>query len=698
VRHLLEADFAHGLANDVKCSPTSNTPKMVLTTMRMKRLTIIILITISLTLAGGRPAIQAANTAAAPAPSAKRFVSIDFNDVDIGVFIKFISELTGKNFVIDRRVKGKVTIISPSKITVDEAFKVFESVLEVHGYTTVKAGNVIKIVPSPDARTKNIETIIGRETGDPEDKLVTQLIPLKYAEANEIKRLLTPMVSKSSVILAYPTTNTIIITDIYSNIKRLLSIINQIDSPGVGQKISVVPVEYADASKLVKLIDSIFSQQRDRKKGTVQKAIKLVADERTNTAIILASEVDTLRIRQLIRMLDQQTPKGKGNIHVYFLQNATAEDLAKVLTELPSRETTAKGAPGKRTRPVLSEKVRITADKATNSLVIVADKEDYQVIEGIIRQLDIPRSMVYLESLIMEVNVKANFNVGVDWSGAFKTDVFGKDAVAGGAFSPAEGILNEQALAQDGGLTLGIITEAIEIVTDAGTISLPNLAAVADLLKTDEDFRILSTPQLLTTDNEEASIIVAENIPFQTQSTTTDVNTFNSFEYRDVGITMKITPHITVDRKVRLKIFLEQSSETGVTITEEGANQTLPRTLKRNFETTAIIDDKNTIVIGGLIEDTSTDNQTYVPCLGDVPGLRWLFRSSQQQNRKTNLFVFVSPRVVKGPDEIADISKSKRNRIDRIREGDVLMYDGTPDTPQEQPLSPGSIPGTSGVQ
>ena len=672
----------------------SNIKYGVLMTLRMKSLKFIYtLLAITIFLVGGLERSEAENPSAASPNSSKRYVSIDFNDVDIGVFIKFISELTSKNFVIDRRVKGKVTVISPSKITVDEAFKVFESVLEVHGFTTVPAGNVTKIVPSPDARTKNIETIIGMDGGDPEDKLVTQLIPLKYADANDVKRLLTPMVSKSSVILAYPTTNTVIITDIYSNIKRLMAIIKEIDTPGVGQKVSVVAIEYADATKLVKLIDNIFTQRRSAKKGAVAKAIKLVADERTNTAIILASEVDTLRIKQLIRMLDQETPKGKGNVHVYYLQNATAEDLAKVLTDLPTRESTAKGAPGKKTRPVLSEKVRITADKATNSLIIVADKEDYEVIEGIIQQLDIPRSMVYLESLIMEVRVDANFRVGVDWSGAFRTDVGGKRAVAGGGFSPSAGVDDVGRLVEDGGLNLGIITEAIEIAVGGQIIQLPNLAAVAEMLKRDEDFRILSTPQLLTTDNEEASIVVADNIPFQTQSTTTDVNTFNSFEYRDVGITMKITPHITVDRKVRLQFFLESSNQTGVTITEEGADSALPRTLRRIFETTAIVNDKNTIVIGGLISDTDIDDQTYVPCLGDVPGLRWLFRSSQQENRKTNLFVFLTPHVVTGPNEITDISKSKRERIDRIREGDVLMYDGTPSTPpQQHPLSPGSIP------
>ena len=196
----------------------------------------------------------------------ERFISIDFNDVDINVFIKFISELTSKNFVVDQRVKGKVTIISPSKISVKEAYKVFESVLEVHGFTTVKAGEVIKIIPSPDARSKNIETRLKEEAASPEDRVVTQLIPLKFASSSEIKKLFAPLVSKSSVILAYPPTNMLIVTDVYSNIKRLIRILNAIDVSGMGQELSVIPLEYADATKFVKILDSVF-RKRDKAKA-----------------------------------------------------------------------------------------------------------------------------------------------------------------------------------------------------------------------------------------------------------------------------------------------------------------------------------------------------------------------------------------------------------------------------------------------
>ena len=339
-----------------------------------------------------------ASAAEKPA-SEEQFVSIDFNNVDINVFIKFMSELTATNFVVDQRVKGKVTIISPSKISLKEAYRVFESVLEVHGYTTVKAGDIVKIVPSPDARSKNIKTLLREEAASPEDKVVTQLVPLKYADPVDIKRLFTPMVSKSSVILAYQPTNTMIITDVHSNIRRLLKILRQIDIPGIGREISVIPIEYGDASKMVNLLSTVFKPTRKPTKGAPQKAVTMVADERTNLIVLLANEVDTLRIKQLIAMIDKEAPRGKGKIHVYYCENATAEELAKVLQDVPTQEV---GAPkGKKGAPIVSGKVRINADKATNSLIIMADQEDYKVLENVIKKLDIPRSMVFIESLIM---------------------------------------------------------------------------------------------------------------------------------------------------------------------------------------------------------------------------------------------------------------------------------------------------------
>jgi len=467
----------------------------------------------------------------------EQFISIDFNNVDINVFIKFMSELTGTNFVVDQRVKGKVTIISPSKISLKEAYTVFESVLEVHGYTTVQSGQVVKIIPSPDARSKSIETKLREESATPRDQVVTQLIPLTYADPVAIKRLFTPMVSKSSVILAYSPTNTLIITDVYSNIKRLIKILKEIDVTGIGQEISIIPLEYSDAAKLVNLLNTVFKPTRKKGKGVEQKTITMVAAERVNTIVLLASEIDTLRIKRLISMIDKEAPRGKGKIHVYRCKNAAAEELAKVLQDLPT-EKAGTGAPKAKKASVVAGQVRISADKATNSLIIVADKEDYLVLEGVIKKLDIPRSMVYIEALIMEVDMETSLDIGIDWAIFGKTSIDSKETVVGGGFRQGVEILPSELL--KGGLTLGLISEPITI---AG-VAVNNISAIINAVRTDDDFRILSTPQVLTTDNEEARITIGENRPFQTRSTT-DVSggTFESFEYRDVGKILKITPH-----------------------------------------------------------------------------------------------------------------------------------------------------------
>ena len=601
--------------------------------------------------------------------SSEQFVSIDFNNVDINVFIKFMSELTSTNFVVDQRVKGKVTIISPSKISLKEAYKVFESVLEVHGYTTVKAGDIVKIVPSPDARSKNIKTLLREEAASPEDKVVTQLIPLKYADPIDIKRLFTPMVSKSSVVLAYQPTNMMIITDVHSNIRRLLKILRQIDIPGIGQEISVIPIQYADATKMVSLLSSVFKPTRKPTKGAPQQPVAMVADERTNLIVLLANKVDTLRIKQLIAMIDKETPRGKGKIHVYYLANADAEELAKVLQEVPTDQT--KAQKGKKA-PVVSERVKITADKATNSLIIMADKEDFMVLEEVIKKLDIPRSMVYIESLIMEVDMDTSLELGIQWQAFGSVHIDNKETAVGGTFG--EQILspeNAPGLFSPAGLSVGLLSEPVEI---AG-LTVSNIAAIVNAVKTDDDFRILSTPQVLTTDNEEARITVGENRPYQTRATTDQSGgTFESFEYRDVGKILKITPHVTENRLVRMNLSLEVTNidrlSTALTST------TLPVTQKRTVDTTVIVKDKQTVVIGGLIEESTSTNQSKIPVLGDLPILGWMFRNTQEEGQKTNLYIFLTPRVIKSATEADSVYQEKKGNIDtKIQGGEIKLYE-----------------------
>lgn len=614
------------------------------------------------------------------AGSSQRFVSIDFNNVDINVFVKFISELTGKNFIIDQRIKGKVTIISPAKISVAEAYRVFESVLEVHGFSTVDSGKVIKIVPAADARSKSIETRLRQEAGPAEDKVVTQLIPLTYADPVEIKRLLTPLVSKSSVVLAYSPTNTLIVTDVMSNIKRLMRILKTIDIPGVGKGITIIPVEFAEAPKLVTLLGSVFKSTRTSAKKGASPNIPttIVADERTNTIVMVASDDDTARIKSLVSVLDVETPRGKEKIRVYYLEHASAEEMVKVLMELPQKQSST--AKGKQSAPVVSEKVRITADKATNSLIIMADSEDYVTLEKIIKKIDIPRAMVYIESLIMEVNVNKNFELGTEWTVGGKTNVDSKSTVVGGGYKSDSALATYSGTTPvlPAGLSLGMFGESLTI---AG-VTFPSISAVVNAYKKDKDVHILSTPQVMTMENEKAKIYVGKNVPYQTKSTTTDNDTYNSFEYKDVGKTLEITPQISKDRMVRLNIALETTSL-------ESTTDNRPTTLKRTVDTTVIVKDNHTVVIGGLIDDSVSATDYKIPCLGDIPGLGMLFNSKARDNEKTNLFIFLTPRVIQNINEADAVYKSKRDKITQIKEKQIKFYNSSrfsenlPDNPAD---------------
>jgi len=603
----------------------------------------------------------------------EKYVSIDFNDVDIRVFIKFISELTNENFIIDNKVKGNVNILSPGKITVKEAYKVFESVLDVHGFAAIKAGEISKIVPTSSARSMNVETRFKSAPGEDEDKIVTQLMPLKYADTNAIKKLFSPLVAKGSVILAYSPTNTLIITDVYSNIKRLIKIINAIDVKDVGRQISVIPLEHADAVKLEKTLNTLFKAKAAKGiRVSPDDLTKFVADQRTNTIILLANEFETVKVKELIEVLDKQVPRSDAKIQVYYLENAKAEELATVLQSLSGNAKVQEK--GKKIAPVVSDKVKITADKATNSLIIMADKDDYQVLETVIKKLDIPRPMVYIEALIMEIRDTDDFTLGVEWmAGTSAGSIDGKPAGVYGGFTKenkSSGIaalptITGNVLRAPGGFAMGVMAEAISI----GGITFPNLGAAIRALKKNDKVQIISTPQIMTMDNVEAQITVGENIPYKTSTGTTsaDVN-YENFEYKDVGVTLKITPQISQGRFVRLNIYQK------VEKVKSTSGDTQPTTLKRTAETTVVVKDAATVVIGGLIGEDLNATDYQVPCLGNIPLAGNLFKSTSRSGIKTNLYIFLTPHIIENPYEAQKVYKEKHSQILKIKEKTINLY------------------------
>lgn len=619
----------------------------------------------------------------AASPQSGRYVTIDFDNVDITVFIKFVSELTGKNFVIDDKVRGKVTIISPKKIAVDEVYKLFESVLEIYGFATVEAGDVIKVIPALEARGKNVDLRLQREDIAPEDKIVTQILSLRHATPDDMKKVLDPLISKTSVILAYPPTGMLIITDVLSNIKRLQDIVTALDVEGVGELISYVPLKFASAMETAKSLTMIFQQHATPGRRVISP-MKVVADDRTNALIILASENDTSRIRELVSLIDKEVPKGAGTIRVYYLQNAKAEDLVKVLTGLPQQTKPADPKVPTAAAPALSKNVQIMADKATNALIITADNADYLIIEDVIRKLDITRPMVYLEGLIMEVNAEKGFKLGVEWQGANAASYDGRTgAIIGGSsgdkgsYGIANNLLTGKGLPS--GLSFGVIGQMISVATIGGAaLTFPNLAAFIQAYQSDSDFRILSTPQLLVLDNEDAEITVGENVPYvsrQDAGVTGVVGTTNysTYEYKDVGVTLKVTPQINKDGFVRMKLdqTVTKVVSQSASVDAQGSQVLTPTTLKRTAKTTIVVKSGETVVIGGMIQDDSESGTYKVPLLGDIPLLGWLFKSRSNAGKRTNLFVFITPRIIEHPEDARKIKEEKVDYMKTIQEGTI---------------------------
>lgn len=603
-----------------------------------------------------------------------RSITIDFDNVDINLFIKFISELTGRNFIVDPAVQGSVTIISPTRISEQDAYRVFESVLEVHGYTTVPTGEVTKIVPRATARTQNVDTMgFGDSGAQPSDRVVTRLVPLNHNRPAEMQQILQPLVSQSSVLVPHTPSGMLIITETESNIKRLLEIINALDVKASRQELILVPIKHANVTNVSAILKELYGQtsQLPQANGDVQtdRKVVIVPYERTNTLVIMADKDDYATLEELIAELDQPPAQGEGNIHVYYLQNATAKELAKVLNELPREEQSTEPVDN---RTAISADVSILADQETNALVITAPREDYVILEKVIEKLDIPRKMIYLEALIMEIDADKTFDVGVQWitSGGYESDtgvVFGGFSGSDG-FSSLNNVTDSDSPALPLGFSLGVLKEGIEI----GGVSFPSIAAILRAYKTDSDVNIISTPQILTTDNKKAEISVGENIPYVTsQNTTSSQQDYTQYEYRDIATKLSITPHISQGDSLRLEI------ETEVTKLKSLPDNITPTTFKRTANTTVIVGDSETVVIGGIIGQDSTRTEWKVPLLGDIPVLGWLFKTNTTTTNSTNMFIFITPRIIKNPSEMARVTEEKEIQFEQ-NSGATIKKDTDP--------------------
>lgn len=568
-------------------------------------------------------------------------VTLNLKDADIRSFIETVAEATERNFIVDPRVKAKVTVVSARSMNREEVYQVFLSVLQVHGYAAVQVGEIIKILPDVNAKQGPVVTG-GGSTKATGDELVTRVVPIKNVPAAQMVPILRPLVPQQGHLAAYPNSNVLVISDRAANIERLISIINRIDRPD-SQEIEVVPLQHASAAEVVRIIDSM---RRQDAQGQVPGGTTLAADERSNSILLSGDNAARLRIRGLIAHLD--TPlQGGGNSQVVFLKYAKAAELAPILLGVSQFEAEEQqgGAANSVATAAGSQEVDIQADETNNALVITAAPAKFDSLRRIINQLDVRRAQVLVEAVIAEVSTNLAKDLGVEFA-YVPTDRSSGTTPAFGTLLPNSGI-DLTGVLGDAANPIGAITSGA-FIGAAKLSGKDRFAALIRALEGDTATNILSTPQLTTLDNEEAEIVVAQNVPFITgqftntgSGTDSAVNPFQTIEREDVGITLRITPQINEGDSVKLDIETESSSLS----TSAVASDII--TNKRSISTSVLARDQQTIVLGGLIEDSFTDSVQKVPLLGDIPLLGHLFKATSTTNDKQNLMVFIHPVILR---------------------------------------------------
>jgi len=677
----------------------------------VRLVTWVILVVSALLLVTATPAI------AQDAGDEEALVSLDFADVELPRVIDTISRMTGKNFIYDDRVRGRVTIVSPTEVTLDQAFAVFESVLKVKGFSLLKGpGDTYKILPIRDIKESALDTVRGGGESPNRDRFVTRLVPLNFIDAEAITNTIKPLISKDASLVAYQPTNTIIVTDSESNIRRLLSILAALDVESYRQELAVIKVEYADATTLAEQLSEIYgaevasssgrttaAQRRANARrrssnnnaaaaatggdGGVGPTVRILPDERTNSLLVLASRQQLSDIRDLVRKLDIQV-SGQGRIRVYYLKHADAEELAETLNSLvgSSGGSGSRGSsslPGsasntqalRATVTPLDDGITVTADPATNALVIKASKEGYETLKEVIEALDVSRPQVLVEALIVEVDVTDDLNLGFD--AAFRiingdTDIFIQGA---SAFAPGASTLAQAARVRSfadnpaSAFTPGG-TNATDPTSDGFSWGIG-----IDATASDNDINIVSAPHILTSDNEEAEIVIGDNIPIVTGRTEAATGGNNlsqavNVDRQDVGVTLRVTPQISEGDTLRLNIF-QEITEVATLDQDIGSAEDVGVALSnRKIENTVVVNDGETVAIGGLIDETYTDNVSGVPFLREIPYLGWLFKTKKESLRKTNLLIFLTPHIIRNAEDLERETIRKRLELEQRLEQD----------------------------
>lgn len=609
-----------------------------------------------------RPATTQANA------NNEDLVTLDLQDADIRVLINTVAEISGKNFVVDPRVKGKVTVISGTQLDEEQLYDVFLSILQVHNFAAIDSEGLTKIVPANIVKQLPTPTEYSPVT-EASDAQVTQVVKLTHASVQEMVPIIRPLIPPTSHFAPHVASNTLIITDNKANIKRVLEIIERIDIPDQRSSVHVVYLQKANANELAGILNQMVPSlgSNDPKAGAPgAPRVTIQAQQSINALVINASDTDYAMLAAIIEQLDIDRPV-EGDVHVIYLKHAKASELVSILNEVTKSAT---ATAGQEARP---SALSVQADDATNSLVINANQTEFRTIQTVVEQLDIRRAQVFIETIIAEVTLDQAAELGINWSlNPTLVDRNNPNQVLGTV--SADSTFSDF---NQGGLTYSLL--------DFGKY---NLNLLLRALRSDSNSNILSTPTVLTLDNEAAEIVVGQEVPFVTgqftnnstaatntqtdangnTTTSNNVNPFQTIERKDVGLKLNITPQINDGDTIQLEVRQEISSVTNSALASDLI------TNQRSIETVVQVDDGQVVVLGGLIQDDVIDTVEWVPILGKLPLVGTLFRKKSKTAVKRNLMVFLKPRIIRSPEELTSFS---RQRYEIIRENEK---EGQPDT------------------
>lgn len=604
---------------------------------------------------------------------------INMKKADIRAFIEQVSDITGYSFIVDPRVKGEVTVISNTEMSSDDIYNMFESVLRIHGYASVRSGSVVKIVPNQGAKQEDLPLMDG---GASSEKMVTRVIPVQNTNATELVPILRPMVPQYGHLAAVSSANALIISDHGSNIERMVEIIRRIDS-AESDEVEVVQLKHAWVGDVVKTLEQLTpvdtGATNKRPSAASNIRVRVVAEERTNRLILRGEKQARMRVKALLVDLDRPA-ENSGATQVIHLRHAEAEKVAEVLrglitgqsstvssaTRTSSTSTSARPASGmsaiSSSASTNTGDVTIQADPTLNALIVKAAPADMAEIRSIVDQLDVRRAQVLIEAAFVEISGDTSDAVGVQWGyGDVDKGVAGTNYSVGDMVPLNNIVAAARGGSEGGSSAIGLPSGITLAGADFGSDGKVRFAAVIQALESNANSNLLSTPSIMTLDNEEAEIIVGENVPFVTGTTLSadNSNPFQTVERKDVGLTLKVTPQINDGDVIRLQ--LEQEVSAVKDSATRGTSDIV--TTKRSVKSVILANDGQVIVTGGLIADDVNKSVQKVPLLGDIPLLGALFRSRTERATKRNLLLFLQPTIIRDSDKALKVSTAKYNNL-----------------------------------